>query len=121
MGTYEVLPLSEVCRQVGLKGEDGKAKGKRVLKSMIEEQEIHASLQEEQGEEIVTFDRIVRIGFGATIGIPSGEEIQALAGKTKREASRVATLERDLLLSKEFLTKVSRCRHKFKEADSNNL
>src|SRR5262249_42268570 len=102
MGTYEVLSLSEVCTQVGLNGEDGKRKGREVLLSMIEEGEIRATLEIENGEEVVSFDHTVGPGFG----MPSGRDIQTLVDKTQREAKRLAILERELLLSKDFLMKV---------------
>lgn len=103
MGTYEVLNLSEVCSHVGLDGEDGIRRGRQVLLSMVEEGEIQATLEIENGEETVSFDHTVGPGFG----MPSGKEIQILVEKTQREAKRLQAMEREMLLSKDFLTKAS--------------
>jgi COP9 signalosome complex subunit 3 len=106
MNTYEVLSLYEVCIQVGLTQEGGKQKLREVLLSMIEEGEIKASLEIENGEEIVSFNNAPTFSLGGSRVMPSGRDIQALVHATQKEVKRLAKVERDMLLSKEFLTKV---------------
>jgi len=73
--------------------------------SMIEEAEINATLSREGNEEIVSFDHVDGPGHGELRGMPPGKDIRVLVEKTQREAKRLAILERDLLLSKDFITK----------------